>query len=54
MALTIDEQIAQLQAIRDERGGDVLVIGVADSPTAEYRLGAEGREEVFAIRCHAE
>lgn len=53
MPLTINEKIAQLQAIRDERGGDLLVLGVADSPSAEYRRNDEGKEEVFAIRYHA-
>ena len=54
MPQTIDEKIAQLQTIRDEHGGDLLVLGVADSPSAEYRRNDDGKEEVFAIRFHAE
>lgn len=54
MLLTVDEKIAQLEAIRDEHGGHLLVIGVTESPSAEHRLNPEGREEVFAIRFHPE
>jgi hypothetical protein len=54
MPLTIDQKIAQLQAIRNERGGDLLVLGIQEAPSSEYRIGADGQEELYAIREHAE
>lgn len=52
--MTIDQKIAQLQAIRDEHGGQLLVLGIQEAPSSEYRIGAGGQEELYAIREHVE
>ena len=47
---TIDQMIAQLQAIRDSHGGHLLVLGIQETPSSEYRIGADDKEELYAIR----
>ncbi|QHF02429.1 hypothetical protein N015_08400 [Pseudomonas asturiensis] len=46
---TIDQKIAQLQAIRDEHGGHLLVLGIQELPVAEFRK-VDGGIERYAIR----
>ena len=50
MPLTLDEKIAQLQAIRDQHGGDLVIQGVQPLPSLVYKLNADGQEELYSIR----
>jgi hypothetical protein len=50
MPLTIDEKIAQLQAIRDQHGGDLLMLGMRDVPSLEFRKTADAGTEIYGIR----
>lgn len=50
MPFTIDETIAQLQALREHHGGHLLVLGVQEVPVMDYRQADEGKVVTYAIR----
>ena len=50
MPRTIDETIEQLQFIRENHGGHLLVLGIQEVPTTEYRNAGDGSVEEYGIR----
>lgn len=50
MTRTIDETIEQLQFIREKSGGQLLVLGIQEVPTTEYRKTEGGDAEEYGIR----
>ncbi|MBX9404808.1 hypothetical protein K5E40_03845 [Pseudomonas baetica] len=50
MTRTIDETIEQLQFIREKSGGHLLVLGIQEVPTTEYRNAGDGSVEEYGIR----
>ena len=50
MPRTIDETIEQLQFIRENHGGHLLVLGIQEVPATAYRKAENGEVEKYGIR----
>ncbi|MBD8597363.1 hypothetical protein [Pseudomonas sp. CFBP 8772] len=51
---TINQKIVHSQAMRNEHAGQLLVLGIQLVPSPEYRIGAGGKEDLYAARCNPE
>ena len=50
MPRTIDDTIEQLQFIRENHGGHLLVLGIQEVPATAYRKAENGEVEKYGIR----
>jgi hypothetical protein len=50
----INHKVVHSQAMRNEHTGQLLVLRIQLVPLPEYRIGAGGKEDLYAARCNPE